>query len=167
MIVAINMGTQAQHHSQLRAGLFLQEIGPTDVSQVPYNQILDLIKSAKRRPLTVTFVTELPSLPRATSEPVHPSPPGSPALPTNLAEPKPDPEPEPEPEPEPQPEPEPETVVAEGVPPPSAPVELPQQTTVEPTVAMESAADLPEQIRLDVQRMVVMIKKYGGAGSTA
>ena len=86
-IVAINMNTQAQHHSQLRAGLFVQSIGSTDVSHIPYEQVLGLIKSSKSRPLTIMFVMELPEL-----------------------EPKPEPEPQPElkPELEPEPEPEPE-----------------------------------------------------------
>jgi hypothetical protein len=79
VVVKINLGTQAQNHSQLRPGLFLQEIGPTDVSALSYTKVLDLLKASKSRPLTLTFLPELPDTRRRTS-----SAPTATALPTGI-----------------------------------------------------------------------------------
>lgn len=85
-----------------------------------------------------------------------PSPPGSPELHTDLSKADirgvaPKPEQEPLSEPETQQEAEAEADVME-----------PEPDSVEDSAG---SAELPEQIRLDVQRMAAMVKKYGGSGS--
>ena len=60
VVVKINLGTQAQYHSQLRAGLYVKEIGPTDVSAMNYAEVLQLLRASKKRPLTISFVTVRP-----------------------------------------------------------------------------------------------------------
>ena len=60
VVVKINLGTQAQYHSQLRAGLYVKEIGPTDVSTMNYEEVLQLLRTSKKRPLTISFVTVRP-----------------------------------------------------------------------------------------------------------
>eukprot|EP01045_Picozoa_sp_COSAG04_P032024 COSAG04_NODE_6139_length_1401_cov_0.725038_1_plen_127_part_10 len=52
---------QAENHSQLRAGLYIQSIGGTDVATMAYTDVLALMRAA-RRPVLITFVPELPTL---------------------------------------------------------------------------------------------------------
>ena len=52
---------QAENHSQLRAGLYIQSIAGTDVATMAYTDVLALMRAA-RRPVLITFVPELPTL---------------------------------------------------------------------------------------------------------
>ena len=72
VVVKLNLGTQATHHAQLRPGLFLEDIGETNVAGFSYTEALELLKQSKTRPLTLRFLTELPhpdGRPRAFSAP--------------------------------------------------------------------------------------------------
>merc|ERR1711871_521222 len=69
VVVKIHLGTQAENHSQLRPGLFIQDVGPTDVSGFAYTEVLDLLKACKNRPLTLTFLTEVPNSSRSSARP--------------------------------------------------------------------------------------------------
>eukprot|EP01043_Picozoa_sp_COSAG02_P037660 COSAG02_NODE_2843_length_7905_cov_95.905842_6_plen_687_part_01 len=53
-VLQINAGTQAERHTQLRAGLVLQGVGPVSVVGKSYKETLDLIKGGGR-PLALSF----------------------------------------------------------------------------------------------------------------
>ena len=57
----IALVSQAENHSQLRAGLYIQSIAGTDVATMAYTDVLALMRAA-RRPVLITFVPELPTL---------------------------------------------------------------------------------------------------------
>ena len=54
-VLAINPGTQAARHPQLKPGLVLKLVGATDVTGMPYKQVINVIKSNPGRPLAVGF----------------------------------------------------------------------------------------------------------------
>ena len=71
VIVRVNPGSQAEDHAQLRAGLLIRRIGDKDVTGVDYAGVLSVIKQAKQRPVTVSFVS---CEPRASTEPADAQP---------------------------------------------------------------------------------------------
>ncbi len=54
-VVAINAGTQAEHHPQLKTGLLITRIGTTDIVGIAYKSVLGVLKAAGR-PCTIAFV---------------------------------------------------------------------------------------------------------------
>ena len=60
VIKAINPGTQATGHSQLCEGLVLRSVGGTMVIDLPYANVVQLIKASAERPLHTVF--EVPDL---------------------------------------------------------------------------------------------------------
>ena len=59
IIVRVNPGSQGEKHPQLCAGLLIQQVGATDVSNMVYSGVLGVIKASKQRPLTLTFAVPL------------------------------------------------------------------------------------------------------------
>jgi len=55
-LLAINPGTQAEHHGELRSGMILQSVGGEGVRGKSYQRVLDMIKGGGR-PLSMTFST--------------------------------------------------------------------------------------------------------------
>jgi hypothetical protein len=58
-LLAINPGTQAEQHAELKPGMLLTHIGPELVTGLAYNVVIDMIKSADR-PLYMTFDPTMP-----------------------------------------------------------------------------------------------------------
>ena len=54
-VLAINSGTQATRHPQLKPGLVLKSVGSTDVAGMAYPDVINVIKSNPGRPLSVGF----------------------------------------------------------------------------------------------------------------
>ena len=57
-ILAVNAGTQATQHSQLRAGLLLAAVGSTLTAGLTYEEVISLLSSTTSRPLTLRFLSE-------------------------------------------------------------------------------------------------------------
>ena len=54
-VLAVNPGTQAERHRELRAGLILKTVGGAGVMGRPYAETLGMLKAAGR-PVTLTFL---------------------------------------------------------------------------------------------------------------
>ena len=54
-VVAINAGTQAEHHPQLKPGLLITRVGTTSIGGMAYKSVLGVLKAAGR-PCTLAFV---------------------------------------------------------------------------------------------------------------
>ena len=69
-LLAVNPGTQAERHPQLKAGLILRSVAGASVSGKSYQEVLGLIK-AGGRPLEMSFVPggTIASSPRAAKKP--------------------------------------------------------------------------------------------------
>ena len=66
-LVAVNAGTQAENHAQLRPGLLLMTVGDTPVSGLSFAEVVEMLRTSSHRPLRVTFQLQAPS-------PVPPTP---------------------------------------------------------------------------------------------
>ena len=57
-IIAINEGTQATRHPQLRPGLILTAVAGTSTAGLGYRRVIDLVRSLPGRPLRCSFSAE-------------------------------------------------------------------------------------------------------------
>ena len=57
-IIAINEGTQATRHPELRPGLALTAVGGSSTAGLDYSQVIDLVRSLPGRPLRCSFSGE-------------------------------------------------------------------------------------------------------------
>eukprot|EP01043_Picozoa_sp_COSAG02_P041284 COSAG02_NODE_3409_length_6790_cov_149.811239_5_plen_473_part_01 len=57
-VIAINQGTQATRHPQLRPGLILTAVAGTSTAGLSYKRVIDLVRSLPGRPLRCSFSAE-------------------------------------------------------------------------------------------------------------